>query len=126
MTGGMDPIGGVDERLNDILDAIARARVADKRSRLAESLGDDVGLQIAFQAVLYNLAVIGQAASGVPTEVRERDPGIDWGEVAALQDVVESRRHGITPAAVRSLLESDVARLEATVRRLRGAGQRPR
>lgn len=118
--------GGVDERLNDILDAIARARVADKRSRLAESLGDDVGLQIAFQAILYNLAVVGEAASGVPMEVRERDPGIDWSEVAALQDVVGSRRHGIAPAAVRELLESDLALLEATVRRLRAAVQRDR
>ena len=44
----------VNERLGDILEGIARARVADQRMRLAETQGDETGVQIAFEAILHN------------------------------------------------------------------------
>jgi uncharacterized protein with HEPN domain len=65
----------VDERLNDILEAISHARIADKRLRLADSLGDEAGVQIAFESILHNLFVIGEAVKALaPHSLVTRGP----------------------------------------------------
>jgi uncharacterized protein with HEPN domain len=63
----------VDERLSDILIAIARARVADERMNLAESQGDDAGVRIAFVSSLHNLFVIGEAVKALPPKLLDSD-----------------------------------------------------
>jgi uncharacterized protein with HEPN domain len=108
----------VDPRLQDILDAIARARVADKRMRLGESLGDDVGVQIAYQAILHNLTVIVEAASAVPAEIVERDSETPWGEFAAMGDVLGRNYQRIDSAEVHRTVEEDLGELEKAVHRL--------
>jgi uncharacterized protein with HEPN domain len=108
----------VDPRLQAILDAIARARVADKRMKLGESLGDDVGVQIAYQAILHNLSVIVEEAKAVPAEVLERDPQTPWGEFAAMGDVLGHNYHVIDGAEVHRTVEEDLGQLEKAVHRL--------
>lgn len=63
-----------EECFTDILTAISRARVADRRLRLADSLGDEEGVQIAYDAFLLNLHVIGEAVTALPPTILERDP----------------------------------------------------
>lgn len=106
------------ERLQDILDAIARARAADKRMRLGESLGDEVGVQIAFQAILHNLFVIGEAVKAMPADVLDREPATPWNEIAAMRDVIGHRYHRVVPAIIHRTVESDLGPLESAVRRL--------
>jgi len=108
----------VDPRLQDILNAIARARVADKRMRLGESLGDDVGVQIAYQAILHNLAVIVEAAKAVPVEIRERDTETPWGEFTAMGELLGRNYHVIDTAEVHHTVEEDLGQLERAVHRL--------
>ena len=111
----------VEERMNDILEAIARARVADKRLRLAESLGDEAGVQIAFQAILHNLFVIGEAVKAIPAEILEQDPETPWSEIAAMRDVIGHRYHRIVPEIIHRTVDGDLGPLEVAVRRLRAA-----
>ena len=101
-----------------ILDAIARARVASKRMVLAENLADDTGVQIAFQAILHNLSVIGEAVTAIPPETLERDPDFPWGEVAAMPGMIEPTYHHIVPADIRRTLDAALDPLEAAVHRL--------
>lgn len=108
----------VDPRLQDILDAIARARVADKRMRLAGSLGDDVGVQIAYQAILHNLTVIVEAAKAVPAEILERDTETPWGKFTAMGDVLGRSYRVIDTAEVHRTVEEDLGQLERAVHRL--------
>ena len=58
-----------DERLNDILEMIAYARSADDRLQRAEAVGDEVGVQIAFESILRTLFIIGEALWAIPTEI---------------------------------------------------------
>lgn len=116
---------GVDERLNDILVAIARARVADKRLRLAESLGDEAGVQIAFESILHNLFVIGEAVKALPAELLDGDPETPWSEIAAMRDVIGHHYHRIVPAIIHRTVEADLGPLEVAVKRLRHARQLP-
>ena len=48
---------------------IAHARAADDRLQRAESVGDEVGVQIAFESILRNFFIIGEAVKAIPTEV---------------------------------------------------------
>jgi uncharacterized protein with HEPN domain len=112
----------VDPRLQDILDAIARARVADKRMRLGESLGDDVGVQIAYQAILHNLKVIVEAAKAVPAEILARDSETPWGEFGAMGEVLGRNYQLVDTAEVHRTVDEDLSVLEKAVHRLNAAG----
>ncbi len=111
----------VEQRMNDILDAIARARAADRRMRLGESLCDDEGVKIAFQAILHNLVVIDEALRAIPVEILERTPEAPWSEFAAVRELIAPDYLHIDPAAVHRTIEADLGRLDAAVRRLRAA-----
>lgn len=108
----------VDPRLQDVLNAIARARVADKRMRLGESLGDDVGVQVAYQAILHNLTVIVEAAKAVPAEILARDTETPWGEFTVMGDVLGRNYHVIDTAEVHRTVEEDLGQLERSVHKL--------
>jgi uncharacterized protein with HEPN domain len=109
----------VDERLHDIVEAIAHARVADKRLQLAQSLGDEAGVQIAFESFLHNLFVIREAVRALPPEILDREPKIPWGGIAAMHDVIGHHHRRIDPAIVHGAVEADLDPLEAAVKRLR-------
>jgi uncharacterized protein with HEPN domain len=112
----------VDERLNDILEAIAHARVADERLQLAESLGDEAGVQVAFESILHNLFVIGEAVKALPPRILERDPDMPWSEIAAMRDVIGHHYHRIVPAIIHRTVETDLSPLESAVKRMRTSG----
>jgi uncharacterized protein with HEPN domain len=109
------------ERMDRILDAIARAKVADRRLRLAQSLVDDIGVQLAYQAILHNLDVIAEAVRSIPAEILERDPGTPWREIVALPDAIGHSYLRIDPEVIRRMVETQLAPLDVAVRRLRAA-----
>lgn len=109
-----------DQRLADILAAIARARAADDRLRLADAQGDEVGMQIAFDSILHNLFVIGEAVKALPQELLRRDPETPWQEIAAMRDVIGHHYHRIVPAIIHRTVERDLGPLEVAAVRLRG------
>jgi uncharacterized protein with HEPN domain len=49
------------------------------------------------KAVLYNFAVIGEAARQVPQEVREAQPGLPWREMGDMRNVVIHEYFGVDP-----------------------------
>lgn len=102
----------------EILEAIGRARVASRRMVLAESLADDVGVQLAFQAVLHNLTVIGEAVKTIPADERSRVPDFPWEEYAAVTDVIEPTYHQIAPAEIQRTLEAALEPLKQAVERI--------
>jgi uncharacterized protein with HEPN domain len=105
--------------VDDILDAIAQIRVADKRMRLGESLGDDVGVQMAYQAILYNLFVIAGAIRAIPNEILSRDPLTPWSEFVSLPDSIGPGYQATVPTVVHQTIQDKLGPLEIAVRRLR-------
>lgn len=109
---------GIHERLADILEAIAHARVADERLQRAQSLGNEPGVQIAFESILHNLFVIGEAVKALPTELLDEEPGTPWNEIAAMRDVIGHHYHRVAPAIIHRTVDSDLGPLEVAVQRL--------
>lgn len=101
-----------------MLDAIARARVADKRMSLTVSLVDEIGRQMAHQAILFNLLVISDAVQAMPEEVLQQDPDLPWAELAAMRELLGEPFRPIAPEVLHRTVEVDLSALEVSVRRL--------
>lgn len=107
-----------DQWMEDMLAAAARARVAARRLRLAQSLADDTGAQLAFQAIQYNRLVIGEAVRSLPDDVLQSEPAVPWSTWAAF-GALDDDGHLTLPAVIASQGGDDFVSLEEAVRRLR-------
>ncbi len=71
-----------DERFADILGAIERCQ------EYASFLGSGELASMAYDAVLRNLAVIGEAVRSLSDETRASMPAVPWASIAALRNTV--------------------------------------
>mgnify|MGYP000567755306 CR=1 FL=1 len=97
------------ERLDDIVERTARIGVAE---RLLTS--PDTGVaETAFDAVLYDLVVIGEAVKNLPDEVLERHPDIPWSEIAKMRDVLAHIYFRVRSEVVKATIDEPLAALKA-------------
>ena len=75
-----------------------------------------------YDAVLRNLELIGEAATHVPTDVRNANPQIDWRSIIGTRNRVAHGYLGIDDDVVWDIVQNDVARLLPELRALLGAG----
>lgn len=99
-------------RIEDILDAIA------KTQRYAHGMSFD-----SFQAdektvdsVLYNFAIIGEAARLVPPEVQSRHPTIPWSSIRGMRNVVIHEYAGVSLRIVWETIANDLTPLISPLR----------
>ena len=43
---------------------------------------------IAYYAIVRNLEIIGEAAKGIPDEVRQRHPQVEWARIGRARDII--------------------------------------
>ena len=60
------------------------------------------------KAVLYNLAVIGEAARKVPEEVAARYPAIPWREMGDMRNVVIHEYFGVEPKILWETIKNEL------------------
>lgn len=94
-------------RIRDIVAAASRIR--DRVATLdAERFAADDTLM---RAVLYDLAVIGEAAKGVSESARRKLADVPWSDMAGMRDVVVHQYFGIDAALVWRAASFSVPRL---------------
>lgn len=71
-----------DDRVSDILQAIERCQSYSPYLRSEELTS------MAYDAVLRNLAVIGEAVRALPTETCDLFPDVPWAAIAGLRNIV--------------------------------------
>jgi uncharacterized protein with HEPN domain len=109
------------QKMDALLGAVARAKVAARRLRLAQSLADDTGVQIAFQAIQFNRLVISEAVRALPDELLRREPEVAWHQWAATQDAIGRFGQPAVPTVIPPGITDDLGPLEEAVLRLRSA-----
>jgi uncharacterized protein with HEPN domain len=97
------------ERLLDILEAIGKIeqRACGRDSFLADEL-----LQV---WVIHHIQIIGEAASGLSAEFRERFPSIPWADIIAMRNVLVHQYFGIDREEVWASVQTDIPALKASV-----------
>jgi len=99
-------------RVRDIVEAcdrIVRATAGLDRAAFAEH-------DLVIRAVLYDFAVIGEAAKGVSAVMRAAHPTIPWSDMAGMRDVVIHQYFGVDADIVWRAAAVSVPRVLAQLR----------
>lgn len=76
---------------------------------------------MAYDAIVRNLEVLGEACKGVPAEIRERDAEVGWRRIAGLRDVLAHAYFGIDEDIVWNVVSVEVPTLLPRLIALRSA-----
>lgn len=93
------------ERFSDIVRAIERCQ------SYAPFLRSDELTAMAYDAVLRNLAVIGEAVRALPVETRDRVPDVPWAAIAGLRNIVVHEYFRIDRDLVLDIVENQLGPL---------------
>lgn len=102
------------ERLTDIIAAIARIKQAEQQLVAAEQVLDEAGTQVAYDAVLYNLVVIGEAVRALPVSVTESRADVPWRDIVDMRNFLSHEYFRVSANVVRRTLDQPLEQLRMT------------
>ena len=92
------------ESLDDIVDACANileyARTTSREDFLAGGM--------AFDAIVRNLEIIGEAVKHLPEGFRAQHPEVDWKRIAGLRDLLAHAYFGVDPLTLWGIVEGKI------------------
>ncbi len=88
-----------EERFADILNAINRCESYEQYPR-----SDEFG-SMAYDAVVRNLGVIGEAVRALPPEARDAMPGVPWASIAGLRNIVVHEYFRVNPDLILDIVD---------------------
>lgn len=93
--------------LRDMLEA-ARKVIRYTEGRQVDTFaGDDM----AYDATLRNLEILGEAAKQIPEDIRDHHPAVDWRGIAGLRDVLSHAYFALDDATLWKIVRHDVPEL---------------
>ncbi|HEX4046334.1 MAG TPA: DUF86 domain-containing protein [Elusimicrobiota bacterium] len=96
--------------LDDILEATER--ILRYTAGAAEFARDERTLD----AVVRNLEVIGEAAKGIPADVRKAHPQVEWKKLAGLRDILIHEYFGVDAAIIKDIVKNKLPDLKSNIR----------
>ncbi|MBI5001475.1 MAG: DUF86 domain-containing protein [Euryarchaeota archaeon] len=72
---------------------------------------------MAVDAVLRNLEILGEAARNVPASARRRHPGVPWSLLVGLRDVVIHQYHGVDLENIWKIVREDLPAIRRPLRK---------
>jgi uncharacterized protein with HEPN domain len=100
--------------LEDILEAARRIRLYTSGMSRKEFAGDPK----TFDAVVRNLAIVGEAAKKLPQAVRAQSPQVEWRRIAGLRDILIHEYFEIDAEIVWDVIKNKLPPLEKEVTEL--------
>lgn len=99
------------ERFADILAAIERCQGYELYLSQQGELA-----QMAYDAILRNLAVIGEAVRALPAETREAMAEVPWASIAGLRNIVVHEYFRVNPELILDIVDQQLAPLADRLR----------
>jgi uncharacterized protein with HEPN domain len=93
------------QRLEDIRAAISRC-ISYREHLDSAELGS-----MAYDAVLRNLAVVGEAVKSLPDDFRQEHAETPWASIAGLRNVVVHEYFRVNPDLIRDIVDNQLAPL---------------
>lgn len=93
--------------LRDMLEA-ARKVIRYTEERQAATFSAD---EMAYDATLRNLEILGEAAKKIPDDIRQRFPEVNWRGVAGLRDILAHAYFALDDATLWKIVQTDIPEL---------------
>jgi uncharacterized protein with HEPN domain len=74
--------------------------------------------EMAYDATLRNLEILGEAAKNIPGEIRELYPEVDWRGVAGLRDILAHAYFALDDEALWKVVRIDIPQLLNLLRQI--------
>ena len=103
------------DRLVDIREAAVGVRSAVEALERAEASDAQEEAQLAFDALLYRLLVIGEAVKALPAELLALQPNVPWREIARLRDLLAHHYYRVDAHVIRRTVEAPLEQLAVAV-----------
>jgi len=101
-------------RVQDVLDAITEIREFTNGITFEEFQDD----RKTIRAVLYNLAIIGEAVRSIPPEIEASHPEIPWIDVRGMRNIVIHEYFQVNLPIIWQTIQEDLVSLESSLRQL--------
>lgn len=103
-----------DLYLTDILEAIGKIEEYTKGLSLNQFRVDGKTID----AVVRNLAIIGEAARQIPSEMRSKYPNVAWEEMVGMRDKVSHEYFGVDLKIIWETVKNDLTALREQINRV--------
>ena len=90
--------------IDDILESVARVESYTRGLEMEDLAGDDLRLD----AVLHNLAIIGEAAAQTPADVQQRLPEVPWAKMRGLRNFIVHGYHQVRITVIWETIRHDL------------------
>jgi uncharacterized protein with HEPN domain len=97
--------------LEDIQSSIQKIGKFTKGLSLQKFQKDD----LVIDAVIRNLAVIGEASKSIPDKIKKKYPNIEWEKIAALRNILVHEYFGIDEQIVWDIITNKLPELKKTI-----------
>jgi uncharacterized protein with HEPN domain len=74
--------------------------------------------EMAYDATLRNLEILGEAAKNIPGEIRQRYPDVDWRGVAGLRDILAHAYFALDDETLWKVVRVDIPQLLNLLRQI--------
>ena len=97
--------------LTDIISSIDKIQQYTLDMTYDDLLKDDR----TFDAVVFNLQIIGEATKQIPEPIRQKYPEIEWRKIAGLRDIIAHTYFSVNPEIVWNILTTKLKPLRDCV-----------
>ncbi|MGH3680640.1 MAG: HepT-like ribonuclease domain-containing protein [Natronosporangium sp.] len=106
------------DRLHDILTAVDRVMRAERQLSAADQAGDESAMEVAYDAVLYNLVVIGEAVNALPDDVTSQESGVPWRDIVDMRNFLSHEYFRVLAEVVHRTIDEPLEQLRVACHRL--------